>query len=85
MSARAAAIPIRRALADGDRGRTRLLTAAEVADRLSVTPGWVYAATRANRLPHVRLGRYVRFRADAIERWLADLERAGVAPSSLPH
>lgn len=77
MSASAAAIPIRRAPADGDRNRARLLTAAEVADRLSVTPGWVYAATRANRLPHVRLGRYVRFRADAIDRWLAELEGNG--------
>jgi excisionase family DNA binding protein len=83
MSATAAAIPIRRA--DADRNHSRLLTAAEVAERLCVTPGWVYAATRANRLPHVRLGRYVRFRADAIDRWLADLEREGVGPSSLPH
>jgi excisionase family DNA binding protein len=63
----------------------RLLTASEVAERLQVTPGWVYAATRANRLPHLRLGRYVRFRADAIERWLAQLEHQGVLPSSLPH
>jgi excisionase family DNA binding protein len=77
MSASAAAIPIRRAPADAERNHSRLLTAAEVADRLSVTPGWVYAATRANRLPHVRLGRYVRFRADTIDRWLAELEGNG--------
>jgi excisionase family DNA binding protein len=85
MSASPSAIPIHRAPAHADPNRTRLLTAAEVAERLRVTTGWVYAATRANRLPHVRLGRYVRFRADAIERWLADVERAGIAPTSLPH
>lgn len=70
---------------DADRNRSRLLTAAEVAERLRVTPGWVYAATRANRLPHVRLGRYVRFRADAIERWLAEVELRGNMPAELPH
>jgi excisionase family DNA binding protein len=85
MSSRAAAIPIRRPRMDGAPGPNPLLTAAEVAERLRVTTGWVYAATRANRVPHVRLGRYVRFRADAIERWVAELEQRGVAPTSLPH
>lgn len=64
---------------------TRLLTATEVAERLRVTTAWVYAATRANRVPHVRLGRYVRFRADAIDRWIAELEETGALPTSLPH
>lgn len=53
-----------------------LLTADEVAALLRVTTGWVYAQTRANRIPHVRLGRYVRFRAHAIQAWLGTLERA---------
>jgi excisionase family DNA binding protein len=52
-----------------------LLVAAEVAELLRVTPGWVYAETRANRLPHVRLGRYVRYRREALDVWLADTER----------
>lgn len=37
-----------------------LLTAAEVASLLRMTSGWVYAETRANRIPHLRLGRYAR-------------------------
>jgi excisionase family DNA binding protein len=54
-----------------------LLTADEVAALLRVRTGWVYAQTRANRIPHVRLGRYVRFRQDAIEQWIARIEAEG--------
>lgn len=55
--------------------RTPLLVAAEVAELLRVTEAWVYAETRAGRLPHVRLGRYVRFRREAIDEWLTRSER----------
>jgi excisionase family DNA binding protein len=49
-----------------------LLTADEVAEYLQVKRSWVYAATRANRIPHVRLGRYVRYRQDAVEQWIGE-------------
>jgi excisionase family DNA binding protein len=52
-----------------------LLTAVEVASVLRVTPDWVYAASRRDGLPHVRLGRYVRFRRSAIEQWLDEVQR----------
>lgn len=61
------------------RGRDRaetLLTADEVAELLRVTRGWVYAETRARRIPHVRLGRYVRYRRSAVEAWVDELEAA---------
>jgi excisionase family DNA binding protein len=51
-----------------------ILVAAEVAALLRVTTAWAYAETRANRLPHVRLGRYVRYRESAIRAWLAEEE-----------
>jgi excisionase family DNA binding protein len=54
-----------------------LLTADEVAARLRVTKCWVYAEVRAGRLPHVRLGRYIRFRAGAIDSWIEEIERGG--------
>ena len=57
------------------RSRDPLLVASEVAELLRVTTAWVYAATRANRLPHVRLGRYVRYRRSAILAWLAAEEQ----------
>ena len=55
---------------------TRLLTVAEVAERLGVTKDWVWAQARAARIPHVRLGRYRRFREEAIDAWLEQLERS---------
>jgi excisionase family DNA binding protein len=53
---------------------TRLLTVEEVAERLGVTKEWVWAQARGGRIPHVRLGRYRRFREEAIEAWLERLE-----------
>jgi Helix-turn-helix domain len=32
---------------------------------------------RAGRIPHVRLGRYRRFRESAVEEWLRELETGG--------
>ena len=50
----------------------RLLTAEEIAQQLGVTPQWVWAQARAGLIPHVRLGRYRRFRESAVEAWLCD-------------
>jgi excisionase family DNA binding protein len=54
---------------------TRLLTVEEVAQRLGVTKDWVWAQARSGRIPHVQLGRYRRFREEAIDQWLDRLER----------
>jgi excisionase family DNA binding protein len=54
----------------------RLLTANQVAERLGVKPGWVWAQARAGRIPHVQLGRYRRFREEALEDWIHELEGA---------
>lgn len=51
-----------------------LLTADDVAQMLRVKRSWVYAAARQDQIPHVRLGRYIRFREEAVERWLAGRE-----------
>jgi excisionase family DNA binding protein len=53
----------------------RLLTADEVAQRLGVRTQWVWAPARAQRIPHLRLGRYRRFRESAVEAWICELER----------
>jgi excisionase family DNA binding protein len=57
---------------------TRLLTVDDVAERLGVTKDWVWAQARAGRIPHVQLGRYRRFREEALEQWLAELERRSI-------
>ena len=55
-----------------------LLTADEVARWLRMTPAWVYAQTRANNIPYVPLGRYVRYRRSAVKAWMAgDRTRLG--------
>jgi excisionase family DNA binding protein len=45
----------------------RLLTAEQLADRWQVSPAHVYRLTREGAVPVVRLGRYYRYRAAAIE------------------
>lgn len=55
----AAALPIAGALVDAD-----------AAGRLMSLPStWLMAEARANRVPHVRLGRYVRFDVDELRVW----------------
>jgi excisionase family DNA binding protein len=61
----------------------RLLTADELAERLGIKTEWVWAQARAGRIPHVRLGRYRRFRESAVEEWLREIETGGAGrPSS---
>ena len=55
----------------------RLMDAGEVADRLKVDKQWVWAKARGGRIPHVRLGRYQRFREAAIEAWTRRNESGG--------
>lgn len=52
----------------------RLLTAEQLAERWQVPKSQVYRQTREGQIPTVRIGRYVRYRLDAIEAW----ERGGV-------
>ena len=54
-----------------------LLTVDEVAALLKVSKSWVYEHTRTRevdrleRLPHLRIGKYLRFEAQAVRRFLA--------------
>lgn len=55
---------------------TRLLTAEEVADQLTVSTDRVWALTREGKLPTVKLGRRTyRYRPDAVEAALKQLEQ----------
>ncbi len=46
-----------------------LLTADQLAERWQVPKSHVYRLTREGAIPAVKLGRYYRYRLDAIERW----------------
>lgn len=47
----------------------RLLTPEDLAERWQVSKAHVYRLTRDDRIPTVKLGRYYRYRLDAIERY----------------
>jgi excisionase family DNA binding protein len=55
-----------------------LLSAEHVAALIGMTKDWVYAETRAGRIPHVKLGRYYRYRSESIEAWLREIEAGSV-------
>ncbi len=54
-------------------GTGRLLTVEEVAEMLRVPKSWVYGRTRkrgVERLPHLKLGKYLRFEEVAVREFL---------------
>jgi len=55
----------------------RLLDAKEIADRLGVPASWVRESARSGAIPHIRLGRYVRFDLADVEAWLEECKRPG--------
>lgn len=54
---------------------TPLLDAPGLAELLRLPESWIRAEARAERIPHVRLGRYVRFDPAEVERWLEGRRR----------
>ena len=70
---------MRRPYTGASRVTDRLLTADEVAELLTVPVSWVRESTRSGAMPHVELGRYKRYRRDAVEAWLEECSRPGRA------
>ena len=61
----------------------RLLTVDDVAELTGMGRDWIYAQVRAGQIPHIRLGRSVRFREHAIDQWLGQLEQQTKKPTRL--
>jgi len=61
-----------------------LVDAAAIAERLGVPRSWVAEQARRNAMPHVRLGRYVRFDEDEVQAWVESL-KAGGGPAYRRH
>jgi excisionase family DNA binding protein len=58
---------------EGKRQRNQLLTVHEVAQLLHVPTSWVYERTRrrsSEQLPHVKLGKYLRFEEATIAEFI---------------
>lgn len=58
-----------------------LLDAEQVAAWLGVKESWVLTEARAERLPCVRLGKYVRFRPADIDEWIDSRAHHNSRPS----
>jgi excisionase family DNA binding protein len=52
-----------------------LLDARAAAALLAVRPSWIYEAVRDGRLPHLKIGRHVRFLRSDLERWVLGQRR----------
>lgn len=59
------------------------LTIQEAADLLRVRVSWLYERTRTNTVPHVKLGKYLRFDRKELLAWARGFSRdgAGADPS----
>lgn len=63
---------------DQSRSFTPLIDAKAASELLGVPYTWLLAQARAKRIPHHRLGHYVRFNPDDLKQWLTETR-------SLPH
>ena len=60
-------------MGNSSNGRDRLLTAEQVGEMYQVPKSWVYGRTRkrgVERLPHLKLGKYLRFEEGAVREFL---------------
>jgi hypothetical protein len=56
-----------------------LMDVAEIARVLHVPVSWVYERTRRRgnvRIPHIKLGKYLRFEVAAVRKWLDGLRHS---------
>jgi excisionase family DNA binding protein len=64
-----------------------LLTVTEVASLLRVPASWIYTRTAdggAEAIPHLKLGRHLRFRRAEVESWIERHHRGTVSAGSEP-
>ena len=57
----------------------KMLSPEQVSDMLEVKVSTIYQWTHQRFIPHIKLGRFVRFREDEIETWLAENQRKSLA------
>jgi excisionase family DNA binding protein len=50
---------------------SKYITVDDVADMLSVNKKWVYRHVDSGAIPHVRIGKLIRFKVEDLEGWLA--------------
>ena len=58
---------------------TLLLTATQAAESLAISPRKLWAMTQSGQVPHIRLGRCLRYPADDLRLWI-DAQKEGGDP-----
>ena len=53
-----------------------LIGVEEMAKKLDVPVSWLYARTRTNEIPHLKVGKYVRFDESEVWEWLKQKNEA---------
>lgn len=56
---------------------TLLLTPPQAAEALAISPRKLWGMTASGEIPHVRLGRSVRYPVDELQRWINDRKKGG--------
>jgi len=56
------------------------LTIDEAAALIRVPKSWLYDRTRTNTIPHIKLGKYLRFERDELVAWARQFRRDGRGP-----
>ncbi len=64
--------------------RPEYLTLTELCKWLKLKPATVYDWTHTGFIPHVKLGRLLRFERGRIAAWVADRERTGRPTKTVP-
>lgn len=56
----------------------KLLGIDELSQFLGVPKSWIYERTRKGEIPHIKLGRYLRFNTQEIREWLKKYQKGVV-------
>jgi excisionase family DNA binding protein len=62
----------------------RLLTPKQIAEKLGVAVSTIYQWTHTEFIPHIKVGRFVRFRESDIEKWLNSRVHKGRSTYRIP-
>jgi len=62
----------------------KLLTAQEIATYLGVQPSTIYQWTHQGYIPHIKLGKFVRFKENDVEKWVEGKNEVGRSSQKIP-
>lgn len=57
---------------------TLLLTPKQAAEALAISPRKLWSMTASREIPHLRIGRAVRYPLDSLQQWIDDQQRGTV-------